>query len=155
MKPSRTYGKRPDLALSLWVKLARAYGTFARHADRDIERYGLTPPQFAVLDILGHLGTMTLGDLSRKRLLTSGCITVIVDNLQKEGLVERVRSHDDRRVIHVQLTPKGTRLFKAIFPSHVDRITELASVLSEKEQQHLSSLLKKLGLNLAAREEKH
>ncbi|MBE0556641.1 MAG: MarR family transcriptional regulator, partial [Proteobacteria bacterium] len=152
MTHSQKYGKRPDLALSLWVKLARAYGTFARHADRDIERYGLTPPQFAVLEALGHLGRLTLGDLSKKRLVTGGCMTVIVDNLEREGLVERTRSHEDRRVIHVELTPKGGHLFKTVFPPHVDRITELSSVLSEREQHQLSSLLKKLGLKLVERE---
>lgn len=152
MKTPLKYGKQADLALSLWVKLARAYATFARYADRDIERSGLTPPQFAALEALGHLGMLTLGDLSKKQLVTGGCMTVIVDNLEKEGLVERARSLEDRRVIHVQLTPKGTRLFKSIFPSHVKRITDLASVLSEKEQNQLGSLLKKLGLSLAEKE---
>jgi MarR family transcriptional regulator, 2-MHQ and catechol-resistance regulon repressor len=155
MKHSRAYGKRADLALSLWVKLVRAHGTFARQADRDIERYGLTPPQFAVIDALGHLGKLTLGDLSRKGLVTGGCMTVIVDNLEKEGLVERARSLDDRRVIYVQLTGKGTRLFKSIFPVHVEKITELASVLSEKEQFQLAALLKKLGLRMLNSEEQH
>jgi MarR family transcriptional regulator, 2-MHQ and catechol-resistance regulon repressor len=155
MKHSRAYGKRADLALSLWVKLARAHGTFARQADRDIERYGLTPPQFAVLDALGHLGKLTLGDLSRKGLVTGGCMTVIVDNLEKEDLVERARSLDDRRVIYVQLTGKGARLFKSVFPAHVERITELASVLSEKEQFQLAALLKKLGLRMLNSEEQH
>lgn len=152
MKTAHKYGKQADLALSLWVKLARAYATFARYADRDIEQYGLTPPQFAALEALGHLGKLTLGDLSRKRLVTGGCMTVIVDNLEREGLVERTRSVEDRRVIHVRLTPKGTRLFKTIFPTHVERITELASVLSEREQVQLGSLLRKLGLHLAHHE---
>jgi MarR family 2-MHQ and catechol resistance regulon transcriptional repressor len=152
MKTRHGYGKRAELALALWVKLARAYGTFARNADRDLEQYGLTPPQFAVLEALGHLGKLTLGDLSKKRLVTGGCMTVIVDNLEKEGLVERERSQEDRRMIYVQLTSKGTRLFKTVFPTHVDRITALASVLSVREQVQLSSLLKKLGLNLVERE---
>ena len=152
MNSGYRYGKRADLALALWVKLARAHATFARNADRDIERYGLTPPQFAVLEALGHLGRLTLGDLSKKRLVTGGCMTVIVDNLEKEDLVERARSEEDRRVIYVQLTPKGMRLFKDIFPVHVERITALASVLSDREQHQLSGLLKKLGLGLLGRE---
>lgn len=152
MKPPRQYGRRTDVALSLWVKLARAYWTFAHHSHKDIERYALTPPQFAVLDALGHLGRLTLGDLSRKRLVTGGCMTLIVDNLEKEGLVARNRCTEDRRIIHVQLTAKGTRVFRSAFPLHANRIADLASVLSEKEQLQLSVLLKKLGLTLAQRE---
>jgi len=139
----------------MWVKLARAYWTFAHHSHKDIERYALTPPQFAVLEALGHLGRLTLGELSAKRMVTGGCMTIIVDNLQKQGLVERVRSTDDRRIVYVQLTSKGTRMFRAVFPPHADRITELASVLSEKEQAQLSALLRKVGLKLAAREGSH
>ena len=155
MKPSPRYGRRTHLALSLWVKLARAYWTFAHHSHKDIERYALTPPQFAVLEALGHLGKLTLGELSRKRLVTGGCMTLIVDNLEKEGFVERLRSTDDRRIVHVQLTPKGTKMFRAVFPPHADRITDLASVLSEKEQLQLSALLKKIGLKLAALGDSH
>lgn len=152
MKPTRRYGKRSDLALSLWVKLARAYWTFAHYSHKDIERYELTPPQFAVLEALGHLGTLTLGELSRKRLVTGGCMTLIVDNLEKEGLVARHRCTEDRRIIYVELTAKGTRVFNTVFPPHAQRITELASVISEKEQVQLSALLKKIGLKLLEQE---
>jgi len=152
MNSPRRYGKQSDLALSFWVKLARVYWTFAHHSHKDIGRYALTPPQFAVLEALGHLGSLTLGDLSKKRLVTGGCMTLVVDNLEKEGLVERNRCTEDRRIIHVQLTAKGTRVFRTVFPPHAQRITELASVLSEKEQIQLSVLLKKLGLKLVERE---
>lgn len=155
MNPARRYGTRTDLALALWVKLARAYWTFAHHSHKDIERYGLTPPQFAVIEALGHLGRLTLGDLSKKRLVTGGCMTLIVDNLEKEGLVGRDRSTKDRRIVYVQLTAKGTRLFRSIFPPHAERITQLASVLSEKEQVQLSGLLKKIGLSLLGPQDQH
>jgi MarR family 2-MHQ and catechol resistance regulon transcriptional repressor len=81
-------------------------------------------------------------------LVTGGCITVILDNLEKENLVERIRSIEDRRVIKVQLTTKGHSLFKEVFTQHAERVTQLASVLTEDEQAQLSQLLKKLGLAL-------
>lgn len=136
------------MALSLWVKLARASSLFERHSARDIERYGLTQPQFSVLEALGHLGPLTIGELGKKMLVTGGCMTVIIDNMERDGLVERIRSTEDRRVIKVGLTPNGTSLFRKIFRHHADRITELASALTEEEQQTLSALLKKLGLAL-------
>ncbi|MEK6755100.1 MAG: MarR family transcriptional regulator [Bacteroidota bacterium] len=148
MGTTKQYGRKADLALSLWVKLARASATFSRLSAKDIERYGLTQPQFAVFEALGHLGSMTTGEIGKKILVTGGCVTVIVDNLEKEGLVERTRSNEDRRVIQVQLTAKGEQLFRDVFQQHAERITELASVLTEEEQIQLSGLLKKLGLAL-------
>jgi MarR family 2-MHQ and catechol resistance regulon transcriptional repressor len=91
---------------------------------------------------------MTIGDVGKRMLVTGGCTTVILDNLEKEDLVERIRSTEDRRVIKVQLTEKGERLFKQIFAQHANHVTELASVLTEEEQMQLSQLLKKLGLAL-------
>lgn len=148
MKTTLQYGKEADLALSLWVKLARASSMFSKLSARDIERYGLTQPQFSVLEALGHLGPLTIGELGKKMLVTGGCMTVIIDNLERDGLVERVRSIEDRRVIKVGLTVKGDELFRRIFHQHATRITEFASVLTEDEQVQLSQLLKKLGTAL-------
>lgn len=132
----------------MWVKLARASATFGRLTGKDIEQHGLTQPQFGVLEMLGHLGPMTIGDIGKRMLVTGGCVTVILDNLEKEELVERIRSVEDRRVIKVQLTDKGQSTFKTIFGMHAHRVAELASVLSEDEQLQLSTLLRKLGLAL-------
>ncbi len=152
MKTTKRYGAKADLALTMWVKLARASATFSRLAARDIEQYGLTQPRFGVLEMLGHLGPLTIGDISKRMLVTGGCTTVILDNLEKDGLVERVRSDEDRRVINVQLTARGQSTFKQIFPKHAKRVSELASVLTEEEQSLLSDLLKKLGLGLRDRQ---
>jgi MarR family transcriptional regulator, 2-MHQ and catechol-resistance regulon repressor len=148
MKTTEKYGKETDLALSMWVKLVRSQSVFAKKSLEDIRRYGLTEPQFGALECLGHLGPMTIGTLCSKQLVSGGNMTLVVDNLEKEGLVERVHSKEDRRTIIVQLTSKGHELFERIFVQHAERIKELASVLSIKEQEQLSILLKKLGFGL-------
>ncbi len=148
MRTTEQYGKKADLALGMWVKLARASSTFSRLTGKDIERYGLTQPQFGVFELLGHLGPLTIGDVSKKMLVTGGCVTVILDNLGKENRGERMRSTEDHRVIKAQLTEQGEQLFEEIFGKHAQRVTELASVLTEEEQVQLSNLLKKLGLAL-------
>jgi MarR family 2-MHQ and catechol resistance regulon transcriptional repressor len=80
--------------------------------------------------------------------VSGGNMTVVVDNLEKDGLVERLVSDDDHRAFYVKLTPKGRRLFKKIFIKHAQYITKLASTLSESEQSELGLLLKKLGTGL-------
>jgi len=133
----------------MWVKLVRASQTFGRLTNEQIRTsFGMTEPQFGVLECLGHLGPLTLGELSRKRLVSGGNITCVIDNLEKEGLVERVPSTEDRRVIVAQLTPKGKKRFEETFVKHAEFVTKTASVLSEDEQATLSHLLKKLGCSL-------
>jgi len=65
-----------------------------------ISEYGLTTPQFGVLEALHHLGSLSLGDLADKLLVTGGNITYVMDRLEERGLVERDRSTEDRRVVH-------------------------------------------------------
>lgn len=148
MSSNKKYGKDTDLALNMWVKLARAYETFNRRSVENIRTFGLTEPQFAVLECLGHLGPLTTGELCKKMLVSGGNMTVVIDNLEKESLVERIRSRDDRRSIRVQLSRKGKNLFDDIFVQHAAHIKALAGVLTKAEQQELSGLLKKLGLAL-------
>jgi MarR family 2-MHQ and catechol resistance regulon transcriptional repressor len=148
MKTTRKYGKKADLALSMWVKLARAFTTFGKRSLDNIRTFGLTEAQFGALECLGHLGPMTIGELCRKQLVSGGNMTVVVDNLGKLGFVERMRSEDDRRVILVRLTAKGKKLFDEIFEKHAEHIAGLASVLTEQEQKELARLLKKLGIAL-------
>lgn len=148
MNHPRTYGRKTDLALGLWVKLSRAQSSFSRLSKQDIAGYGLTEPQFAVLECLGHLGPLKQCELSRKMLVSGGNMTVVVDNLEREGLVLRKEDPRDRRAFNVSLTRKGKSLFGEIFARHAAFITRTASVLTEKEQEELARLLKKLGLGL-------
>jgi MarR family transcriptional regulator, 2-MHQ and catechol-resistance regulon repressor len=152
MKTTRKYGKKADQALGLWVKLARAANTMSTLTVRDIAGYGLTEAQFGVVEALGHLGPMKIGELCSKNLSSGGNMTVVVDNLVREGLVERIQSPDDRRAYIVKLTEKGESLFRNIFARHAKYVTDLVhGALSEDEILKLSALLKKLGLSLKER----
>jgi len=148
MKSTKQYGKKIDLALSLWVKLTRAHDTFNHLTASNLRTTGLTPAQFGVVECLGHLGTMLIGDLTKKHLVSGGNMTVIVNNLEKDGIVRRSVNKKDKRAFYVQLTPKGKRLFHATFTPHANFILKLASALTEAEQAELGNLLKKLGTGI-------
>lgn len=137
-----------DLALTTWVKLARASSVFGRKSAENIKSFGLTQPQFAVIEALGHLGPMKVGELCNKMLVSGGNMTLVLDNIEKLGYIERVHSLDDRRAINIQLTGKGVELFEKIFIKHAEYIGSLMSVLSTDEQKTLGELLKKLGTSI-------
>ena len=149
MKTTEKYGKKADLALSLWVKLARATDTLAILTGKDFERCNLTGPQFGIMETLGHLGPMKIGEICSKKLMSGGNITVVIDNLEKLELVERVKDESDRRAYIIRLTKKGEEKFTEMFPKHAELVEELVwSALSEEEIKSLSELLKKLGCSL-------
>lgn len=145
-KPAvRQYPPEQDRALRTWISLARCYASVSRSADRMIRSYGLTTPQFALMEALYHLGPLPLSEIGQKLLVTSGNVTYVMDNLCELGLVERERSAADRRVTHARLTPKGEALIDQTFPRHAKEIFERFAVLSPDDQDLLRSLLKKLG----------
>lgn len=132
-------------ALNLFIKLNRAADSVSNRINEFIVSQNLTVSQFGVLESLYHLGAMSQCDIGKKLLKTGGNMTMVIDNLEKRNLVQRVRDKDDRRFIQVHLTDEGKTLIETIFPSHVERIVEEMSVLSVNEQEALSQLCKKLG----------
>lgn len=146
MKTTKKYGKKTDLALTTWVKLARAFSSFNKKSSENIWSFGLTQPQFSVIEALGHLGQLRIGELCNKMLVSPGNMTLVLDNIEKLGYLERVPNKEDRRAIDVRLTSEGKNLFDKIFKLHAEYITKLMSVLTAEEQKILGDILKKLGL---------
>lgn len=145
----RTWSESEDRSLRLWIALARAYATVTKSVSAKISEYGLTPAQFGVLEALLHLGPLPLGELADKLLVTGGNVTYVMDRLEKQGLVERRRSDQDRRVVTATLTPKGRELVQDVFPGHAAFIDDLMGALSAEEQEQARELLKRLGKGIA------
>lgn len=132
-------------SLSAYVKLLRAAETVASRTTSHFVNIDLTTSQFGVLEALLHLGPLTQKQLGGKILKTSGNMTLVIDNLEKRGLVRRVRHEEDRRSYVIYLTPQGEALIRSIFPMHAEAIHNTMSVLSQDEMRTLAILLKKLG----------
>src|SRR5271157_5995764 len=122
------------LALSAYVKLMRAANAARNFASRSLGDTGVTLTQFAALEALYHLGPMSLSDIAQKVLTTGGNLTMVVGNLEKQGLAGRQRCPKDRRVLIVVLTAKGKALIRRTFSQHAAAITEFLSVLNPGEQ---------------------
>jgi len=141
----RDWGDDEERALRLWIALARCYSTMSREVATRVTDYGLTTPQFGVLEALHHLGPLPLGELADKLLVTGGNITYVMDRLAEQGLVERIRSREDRRVVLACLTEEGRELVADVFPDHTAFVKRRMGALSADEQETLRDLLKKLG----------
>lgn len=133
-----------DLALELWTKLSKAYDKVRKEQMKQMSQEKLTAPQFSVLEVLSRRGPIPLKRISEELMVTGANITCVVDNLEKEDLVKRVHSKEDRRVINAELTDKGKNKINSILPAYASQMASLTSVLNESEQKDLTNLLAKL-----------
>jgi MarR family 2-MHQ and catechol resistance regulon transcriptional repressor len=137
---------REHQALRTYVKLMRAAESVTARIHKHLSSNGLTLSQFAVLEALYHLEPLSQREIGQKILRSSGNITMVIDNLEKNGLVRRKRNKADRRLSIVHLTDSGYKLMGNIFPPHARVIAKVFGVLTDAEQDTLGSLCKKLGL---------
>ncbi len=136
-------------ALDTYIKLMRAAESVTSKLNEYKTYEGLSISQFGTLEALYHLGPMYQKDIGRKILKSSGNITMVIDNLEDKGLVERRRDQRDRRYVSIVLTEKGEKIISEILPGHIAAIVEIMDALNEEERRALGKLCKKLGLNVS------
>jgi MarR family transcriptional regulator, 2-MHQ and catechol-resistance regulon repressor len=147
--PNRIAGRHDEaMALNTYVKLMRAAESLTARVHKHLASAELTISQFGVLEALYHLGPLSQRALGQKILRSSGNITLVIDNLEKRGLVRRKRDRSDRRFFIVHLTGEGQKLIRRIFPPHAALIASEMSVLSAADQKKLGDLCKKVGLGI-------
>lgn len=135
-------GSGVHVFLVLW-KAGRAVEAYAGKSIAELEMCG---SDFAVLEALLHKGPLTINEIGKKVLLTSGSITVAVDRLEAKGLLERRAHGTDRRAKVVHLTTAGRKLITRIYADHAADMERLASnSLTRKERETLIRLLKQIG----------
>ena len=135
-------------ALDAYIKVWRAAHAMEVRANRHLAAHHLTISQFGVLEALYHLGPLSQRGLADKILRSSGNLTMVIDNLERGGLVQRQRSEHDRRIMTVSLTPPGLALIEALLPRHVQNVMQVFAALSPAELTQLAELSKRLGLSL-------
>ena len=133
------------IALEAYIKLMRAAESVTARLNPGLVAQNLSISQFGALEALLHLGPLCQKDLGEKLLKTSGNVTMVVDNLEKRGLVRRERSATDRRFVAVHLTEAGRSLITGMWPAHAEAIGAEMGVLTPDELRELSRLCRKLG----------
>jgi MarR family 2-MHQ and catechol resistance regulon transcriptional repressor len=148
--PTHFHGtKRETTALNAYINLVRASETILDRTAAGVEGQGLTLGQFGVMEVLLHLGPMCQRELGEKLLRSGGNVTLVVDNLERQGWVKRERLEDDRRKVLVRLTPEGRRLVEGVFAVHVKAVMKEFGRLTAAEQEELRRLCRKLGRSVS------
>jgi DNA-binding MarR family transcriptional regulator len=144
----REFNARRDdhSALRIWLRLLTCTQLIERRVRSGLrEEFGTTLPRFDLMAQLErHAGGLKMNELSRMLMVTGGNITAIVDQLEKEGLVERLDEPDDRRAFRIRLTRAGDKTFAEMARAHEQWVVELLEGLSRREHDELLKLLAKL-----------
>ncbi|TAA68161.1 MarR family winged helix-turn-helix transcriptional regulator [Planococcus salinarum] len=113
-----------------------------------LNSYTITPPQFIALQWLFEHGDMTIGDLSNKMFLAFSTTTDLVDRMEKNELVVRIREEQDRRVVRIKLLKEGERIIEEVIQKRQEYLQNVLTEFSEEEVEQFSFLLEKLHTNM-------
>ncbi|WP_040213014.1 MarR family winged helix-turn-helix transcriptional regulator [Clostridium polynesiense] len=103
--------------------------------------FDLTLPQINALKILYSHKKLKISELSQKMNLANSTVSGIVDRLEKQGLLERVRSSEDKRIVYLILSPKTEEIKDDIHNTVNDY---LASLVSKGSEEEINSVIKGL-----------
>lgn len=119
--------------------------TESRRITKELARRAeLTGPQLTVVKLLEQVGELSLSELSERIRAQNSTVTGIIDRMEREGLVVRERSKEDRRVVHIKLTPKGAGIARDIPLEPMEIVKGALESLSAQEMRDLVRLLGKL-----------
>jgi len=133
-------------ALRIWLRLLTCTQLIERRVRSNLrEQFATTLPRFDLMAQLErYKGGLKMNELSRLLMVTGGNVTAIVDQLEKESLVERLDEPADRRAFRIRLTRAGEKIFAEMARAHEEWVVELLSGLSRREADDLLKLLAKL-----------
>jgi DNA-binding MarR family transcriptional regulator len=137
-------------AIKLWLRLLTCTNLITNEIRSQLRQdFDTTLPRF---DLLAQLerspGGLRMGELSKRMMVSNGNITGITDQLEREGLVERITDTQDRRSFSVRLTALGHETFAHMAHVHEGWVIDFFSGLSGREKESLYGLLAKLKLHL-------
>ena len=147
-------GNDDHAVLKLWLRmLASTTQIEAEIRKRLRERFDITLARFDYMaQLYRYKDGLKMRVLSRYLMVTGGNVTGLTDELEREGVVSRTASPDDRRAWIVSLTPKGRRSFEAMASEHEQWILEMFSGLDMKTVKQLHSQLGQLRVHVMRNE---
>jgi len=134
-----------EAELRLWLRLLTCTTLIEGEVRRRLrDTFDVTLPRFDLMAQLDKAPNgMTLGELSRRMMVSNGNVTGLAERLVEQGLLDRRPSPNDRRAQIVSLTAEGRRVFRTMARTHEDWIAEIFGELDPGEIEQLMDLLAK------------
>lgn len=116
------------------------------HLDRNFADYGISTGRYVVLLAIAEAGPEGIASsvMADQLNVTRATVTGLLDNLERDGLVDRLRRKDDKRRVDVFLTKKGQALMKSMMPDHCERVASAMGGLTNAEKRQMIEYLHKI-----------
>ncbi|TWT26473.1 MarR family transcriptional regulator [Planomicrobium sp. CPCC 101110] len=138
----------PERVAFMEKELRYIAGIIKQKGREILNAYTITPPQFVALQWLFEHGDMTIGDLSNKMYLAFSTTTDLVDRMEKNNLVMRIREEQDRRVVRIKLLQEGERIIEEVIQKRQEYLETVLADFTQSEVEQFSFLLEKLHTNM-------
>ena len=142
MKITDDLSKETLLDLKTMIVFHKAERTIRAIEAQIFKKHDLTPTQFSVLETLYSKGELRIQDLIDRILATSGNMTVVIKNMERDGWIVRTCDPNDRRAFLIGLTEQGRAKIEAALPDHIKNIQQALSILEEDDKRDLIRILK-------------
>jgi len=126
---------------ALEKRLRYIAGNIKKNGRKILHHYPITSPQFVALQWLVDEGDLTIGELSNKNGLAFSTTTDLVDRMEKNKLVERIRDTNDRRVVRIHVLSKGRKIIKEVIKKRQEYLGNVLENFSTEETETLNELL--------------
>lgn len=133
-----------DVVADIEKDLRYISGIIKQKGREILSDFTITPPQFVALQWLFEEGDMTIGELSNKMYLACSTTTDLVDRMEKNNLVKRVKDPNDRRVVRIHLLEEGERIIEEVIRKRQGYLKEVLKDFSHDEVLFLKDNLMKL-----------
>ena len=133
-----------EIDLKILIGLHRVINAVDSRTIKLVKSYGLSIGQFAVLEALYHKGEMTVGQVQKKILSSTGTMPVIIKNLEKRQLISYKADEQDKRKRLLYITDKGKELISEVFPKNKELIIDYFKTMKLDDKKEFLRLMKSL-----------
>lgn len=133
--------QKDETIISAERKLRKIAGVIKQNGRKILKDYPITSTQFVALQWLIEKDDLTIGELSNKLGLAFSTTTDLVDRMDKNKLIKRVRDSKDRRVVRVHVLDKGLDIINEVINKRQDYLDTVLTGFTKEQKAYLNELL--------------
>ena len=134
--------------IEIEMRMVEVRDLFASISERMMEKsvgilsFPVTMSQLKAMTALSEDSLISMGELCKMANVKMPSLTEVVDRFETEGILERTRDQNDRRVVKVSFTEKGKKLHRGVLEKRADELFRLFGFLNKRERTLLADSLK-------------
>jgi DNA-binding MarR family transcriptional regulator len=141
-----------DADADLFASVQTFHRAMAEVVHPMFDEVGVTNGQFFLLFFIEKMPRPTVGSIADQLGVQMSTVTHLLNNVEERGLVRRERSSEDRRVVRLVVTARGSKLLARIEGHLVDQVRSASSGIDEKKKAAATRLLTEIASRIRGAE---